>query len=75
MLPVDVQKRLYAAVLSDVLDGMGFRSQAMRPFVRPLDEAQILEVTGLPPAPPLSDRPIAEPKSKPRASARSQEER
>ncbi|MGA0596247.1 RraA family protein [Enterovirga sp. CN4-39] len=42
MLPVDVQKRLYAAVLSDVLDGMGFRSQAMRPFVRPLDEAHIL---------------------------------
>jgi regulator of RNase E activity RraA len=42
MLPVDVQKRLYAAVLSDVLDGMGLRGQAMRPFVRPLDEDLIL---------------------------------
>ena len=29
---------LYSAVLSDVLDGFGHQSQAMRPFVRPLDE-------------------------------------
>jgi len=34
--------RLYAAVLSDVLDGLGLMDQAMRPFVRPLDEASIL---------------------------------
>jgi regulator of RNase E activity RraA len=38
----DFHKRLYSAVLSDVLDGMGFREQAMRPFVRPLDEASLL---------------------------------
>ncbi len=29
---------LYTAVLSDVLDEMGYPNQAMRPFVRPLDE-------------------------------------
>lgn len=32
-------KKLYSAVLSDVLDDMGHRDQAMRPFVRPLDDA------------------------------------
>ncbi|WP_460452362.1 RraA family protein [Alsobacter sp. SYSU BS001988] len=36
--PAELGRRLYAAVLSDVLDGMGLRDQAMRPFVRPLDE-------------------------------------
>ncbi|MCS6780555.1 MAG: RraA family protein [Geminicoccaceae bacterium] len=30
---------LYTAVLSDTLDAMGHRTQAMRPFVRPLDDA------------------------------------
>jgi 4-hydroxy-4-methyl-2-oxoglutarate aldolase len=30
---------LYTAVLSDVLDEMGYPHQAMRPFVRPLDES------------------------------------
>lgn len=30
---------LYTAVLSDVLDSMGYMHQAMRPFVRPLDDA------------------------------------
>ena len=30
---------LYTAVLSDVLDGLGYRNQAMRPSVRPLDDA------------------------------------
>ncbi len=30
---------LYTAVLSDVLDGMGYMNQAMRPFVRPLDDS------------------------------------
>lgn len=42
MPPGDFHMRLYAAVLSDVLDGMGLREQAMRPFVRPLDEASLL---------------------------------
>ncbi|MDQ7249395.1 RraA family protein [Dongia sedimenti] len=34
--------QLYSAVLSDVLDSFGFRNQAMRPFIRPLDEALVL---------------------------------
>lgn len=38
----DLRTRLYSAVLSDVLDGFGRRNQAMRPFVRPLDEDLIL---------------------------------
>lgn len=33
---------LYAAVLSDVLDELGLRRQAMKPFVRPLDETLVL---------------------------------
>lgn len=33
---------LYTAVLSDVLDSLGFTRQAMRPFVRPLDDNSIL---------------------------------
>ncbi|MQT14156.1 RraA family protein [Segnochrobactrum spirostomi] len=33
---------LYSAVLSDVLDGFGCPNQAMRPFVRPLDEGKVL---------------------------------
>ena len=33
---------LYTAVLSDVLDGLGHTEQAMRPFVRPLDESKVL---------------------------------
>lgn len=32
-------QQLYSAVLSDVMDELGHRSQAMRPFVRPVDEA------------------------------------
>jgi regulator of RNase E activity RraA len=35
-------ERLYAAVLSDVLDGMGLTGQAMRPFVRPLDDGLVM---------------------------------
>ena len=31
--------RLNAAVLSDVLDSLGLMNQAMRPFMRPLDDA------------------------------------
>ena len=33
---------LYAAVLSDVMDGLGLMEQAMRPFVRPLDDSLVL---------------------------------
>lgn len=33
---------LYSAVLSDVLDAMGHPNQAMRPFVRPVDESRVL---------------------------------
>lgn len=34
--------RLYSAVLSDVLDQLGFPNQAVKPFVRPLDDATML---------------------------------
>lgn len=37
-----LKQRLYTAVLSDVLDGFGHAGQAMRPFVRPLDEDLVL---------------------------------
>jgi regulator of RNase E activity RraA len=33
----DLSKTLYTAVLSDVLDGLGYRHQAMLPTIRPLD--------------------------------------
>ena len=35
----ELKSVLYTAVLSDVLDGMGYMNQAMRPFVRPLDDS------------------------------------
>ena len=38
----DLARTLYASVLSDVLDEMGYRNQALRPFVRPLDESLVL---------------------------------
>jgi regulator of RNase E activity RraA len=38
----ELATKLYAAVLSDVLDELGFMSQALRPFVRPLDETIVL---------------------------------
>ena len=38
----EVKSTLYTAVLSDVLDEFGFREQAMRPFIRPLDDAIVL---------------------------------
>jgi 4-hydroxy-4-methyl-2-oxoglutarate aldolase len=38
----EIVAKLYAAVLSDVLDGLGLTAQAMRPFVRPLDESLVL---------------------------------
>src|SRR5262249_35482721 len=34
--------KLYSAVLSDVLDSLGLASQAMRPFIRPLDDSLVL---------------------------------
>ena len=34
--------RLYASVLSDVLDGMGHRHHAMHPGLRPLDDGAVL---------------------------------
>ena len=36
------RKRLYTAVLSDVLDGLGYRNQAMTPAIRPLDETLVM---------------------------------
>lgn len=37
-----LKSKLYSAVLSDVLDQLGFPNQAVKPFVRPLDDASIL---------------------------------
>ncbi len=39
---VELAEQLYTAVLSDVLDEFGFMSQALKPFVRPLDERSVL---------------------------------
>jgi 4-hydroxy-4-methyl-2-oxoglutarate aldolase len=38
----EIVGKLYSAVLSDVLDGLGLAAQAMRPFVRPLDDGLVL---------------------------------
>ncbi|SFC59210.1 Regulator of RNase E activity RraA [Bosea sp. CRIB-10] len=38
----ELKGRLYSAVLSDVLDELGHPDQAVKPFVRPLDEAGVL---------------------------------
>ena len=37
-----LKPRLHSAVLSDMLDALGHREQAMRPFVRPLNETDIV---------------------------------
>jgi regulator of RNase E activity RraA len=37
-----VRRALYAAALSDVLDGLGYRHQALPPWVRPLDDGVVL---------------------------------
>ena len=37
-----VRERLYTAVLSDVLDELGYREQAMPPSIRPLDDTLVL---------------------------------
>ena len=36
------RRRLYTAVLSDVLDGLGYRQQAFAPHIRPLDDTLVL---------------------------------
>jgi 4-hydroxy-4-methyl-2-oxoglutarate aldolase len=36
------RKKLYTAVLSDVLDGLGYRNQAMAPAIRPLDDTLVM---------------------------------
>ncbi len=41
-MPPDAVAKLYASVLSDVLDEVGLRNQAFRPFVRPLDDTLVL---------------------------------
>lgn len=38
----DLARDLYTPVLSDVLDELGHPNQAMRPFIRPLDEDLVL---------------------------------
>jgi 4-hydroxy-4-methyl-2-oxoglutarate aldolase len=38
----EITAKLYSAVLSDVLDSLGLPHQAMRPFVRPLDDSLVL---------------------------------
>ncbi|ETF01980.1 dimethylmenaquinone methyltransferase [Advenella kashmirensis W13003] len=37
-----LKTKLYTAVLSDVLDSMGYRDQAMLPFIRPLSEESVI---------------------------------
>jgi 4-hydroxy-4-methyl-2-oxoglutarate aldolase len=37
-----VRRSLYAAVLSDVLDALGYRHQVLPPSIRPLDESVVL---------------------------------
>ena len=37
-----LSQELYSAVLSDVMDELGLPNQAMRPFVRPVDETLVL---------------------------------
>jgi 4-hydroxy-4-methyl-2-oxoglutarate aldolase len=37
-----IRAKLFTSVLSDTLDGLGYRNQAMRPAIRPLDESKTL---------------------------------
>ncbi|HEX3498194.1 MAG TPA: RraA family protein [Stellaceae bacterium] len=37
-----IRTKLFTSVLSDTLDGLGYRHQAMRPAIRPLDEDKVL---------------------------------
>ncbi|HEX2113596.1 MAG TPA: RraA family protein [Alphaproteobacteria bacterium] len=36
------RRKLFVAVVSDVLDGLGYRDQAMAPNIRPLDEGLVM---------------------------------
>lgn len=38
----ELRRLLYTPVLSDVLDGFGLTHQALRPFVRPIDDSLVL---------------------------------
>ncbi len=38
----DIRTRLFASLLSDVLDSLGYMNQAMPPSIRPLDDASIM---------------------------------
>ncbi len=38
----ELRTRLYTPVVSDVLDGFGLMRQALKPFVRPLDDSLVL---------------------------------
>jgi regulator of RNase E activity RraA len=40
--PDELRRLLYTPVLSDVLDSLGLMRQAVRPFIRPLDETLVL---------------------------------
>lgn len=42
ILTAEIKDTLYTAALSDVLDELGHPNQALRPFVRPLDESLVL---------------------------------
>ncbi|MGD9510579.1 MAG: RraA family protein [Geminicoccaceae bacterium] len=37
-----IVQQLYSAVLSDTMDGLGLMEQALKPFVRPLDDTLVL---------------------------------
>lgn len=37
-----VRRKLFVSVVSDTLDGLGYRSQAFAPTIRPLDDSRIL---------------------------------
>jgi 4-hydroxy-4-methyl-2-oxoglutarate aldolase len=37
-----IRERLFTSVLSDTLDAAGYRDQAMKPSIRPLDDATVL---------------------------------
>ena len=37
-----IRTKLFTSVLSDTLDGLGYRHQAMRPAIRPLDDEKVL---------------------------------
>jgi hypothetical protein len=36
------RRKLFVSVVSDTLDGLGYRDQALAAFVRPLDDSKVL---------------------------------